>query len=279
MKFIKNNKLLFSLFLVCICIMLKNSSIPYLYATPQYIKYIFNRPNTSFYISIGEFGDKFATAYATSFIFYYIVNYKLECIRANKVKKIIEPSLENIYTYMGELIEIINISCDLKCKNKEESIASIDMMNFKRVIFLNKKMFKNNNYYTCFTEDNNILEKCNLYKNNILKECEKISMLPNFIFCEDEIINVIAKIKLSHLLSRIPNTNDSFIRLNINIEYNGLGKAYFDFKRLYNELSLVISNKITFKYIMMTENEIREYLNRREQYRKEHPEIAALYKD
>ena len=75
------------------------------------------------------------------------------------------------------------------------------------------------------------------------------------------------------------NTNDSFIRLNINIEYNGLGKAYFDFKRLYNELSLVISNKITFKYIMMTENEIREYLNRREQYRKEHPEIAALYKD
>ena len=85
MSFIKRHKILFILFAVSIFLMIKNSSIPYFFAPPAIISFIFDAPKSDFFSGMAQMIDIFTSAYVTSLVFYYMVDY-LPAIKQEKSK-------------------------------------------------------------------------------------------------------------------------------------------------------------------------------------------------
>ena len=75
MKFIKEHKILSLLFAVSILLMIKNSKIPYPFDPPAFVSFIFDAPKGEFLSGVMQMVDIFASAYVTSLVFYFMVDY------------------------------------------------------------------------------------------------------------------------------------------------------------------------------------------------------------
>ena len=93
MSFIKRHKLLFVIFIFCILLMIKNSSVPYLFDPPALIAFIFDMPKGELALGISKIIDIFASAYVTSLLFYYMVDYLPSVKQEKKAKEIVEIKL------------------------------------------------------------------------------------------------------------------------------------------------------------------------------------------
>ena len=110
MSFIKRHKILFALFVISIFLMIKNSSIPYFFTPPAFITFIFDAPKSEFFSGIAQMIDIFASAYVTSLLFYYMVDYLPAIKQEKKAKEIISPKLVSLYLYISELLAMIEYS-------------------------------------------------------------------------------------------------------------------------------------------------------------------------
>ena len=145
-EFLKRHKLLSLLFVVCIFLMIKNSSIPYLFDPPPIIAFIFHTPKGEFMSGIAAMVDIFTTAYVTSLIFYGLLDFRrtlkeeaeLEAEKA-KAKEIIGGKLVNLYLYINELLGMIRYSGEKQGLLYEDEYDRLDDLQFEATtVYCNK---------------------------------------------------------------------------------------------------------------------------------------------
>lgn len=57
MSFIKRHKFLSVVFAVCILLMIKNSSVPYLFTPPSFVSLLFDKPRIEFFLGVAQMVD------------------------------------------------------------------------------------------------------------------------------------------------------------------------------------------------------------------------------
>ena len=110
MSFINRHKILFILFVISIFLMIKNSSIPYFFDPPVFVSFIFDAPKSEFFAGVAQMFDIFTSAYVTSLIFYYMVDYLPAMKQEKKAKDIIARKLVSLYINISELLAMIEYS-------------------------------------------------------------------------------------------------------------------------------------------------------------------------
>ena len=265
MSFIKRHKILFILFVVSIFLMIKNSSIPYFFAPPAIISFIFDAPKSDFFSGMAQMIDIFTSAYVTSLVFYYMVDYLPAIKQEKKAKEIIAPKLVSLYLYISELLAMI----------KPEDM---DKLHFKnKVILCKQKSFKNEveNGTTPYSFD--LLKDCDNFRTLILNICNEISGTPSFSYCDTQVIHIISEIQLSELLRILPKPNDFLLQFDFaDVSYLGLGEGYQQLLSIYKELAVFVDTRHGYEMIDISKEEIQEWQEEQVESLKEHPEIAQI---
>ena len=130
MLFIKRHKILTIIFVLGIILMLKNSTIPYFYEPPTIVAIIFNRPTSDFFVGLIEMVNIFASAYVTSLVFFYMVNFLPAIKQEEKTRKLIAPKLSSVYSYMCHLIAMIEHAAETQRLEIDKSIDALDNLIF-----------------------------------------------------------------------------------------------------------------------------------------------------
>ena len=281
MKFIKNHKILSALFIVSILLMIKNSSIPYLFEPPVFIAIIFDAPKGEFFSGIMQMIDIFASAYVTSLIFYIMVDYLPAVKQEKKAKDIIAPKLVSLYLYISELLSEIEYSAKQKGLADENNPDKMDDLRITNEIVKCKKTTYNNevesgtHFYTY-----NLLENCHLWRNNILKTCGDISSVTSFSYCDSDLIHIISQIQLSELLSKLPAPDDILRKISEeffnNTSYMGLGKAYYDLRELYVKLGSFVEQRFSYELTEITQEEIERAEKENLETLQQYPDISKI---
>lgn len=278
MPFVKRHKVLSALFLFSIFVMVKNSSIPYLFTPPTFIEFIFDAPQSCFFSNIAQMVDTFASAYVTSLMFYYMVDFLPAIKQEKKAKEILAPKLVNLYLYISELLAMIEYSAKQEHLLQTGDIADMDKLNFRsKDVLCKRKSFKNEEETGVAAHSYNLLKDCNKYKALILDTCNAISGVPNFSYCNTSVIHIISEIQLSELLLRLPKPD--YVALHpdgVDIVYMGLGEGYQHLKSVYSKLSSFVEPRLACEMIDISQQEIDTWHKQQAEALKQYPELAQI---
>lgn len=278
MPFRKRHKILFALFLVSIFLMIKNSSVPYFFDPPAVISFIFDAPKTEFFSSVAKMIDIFASAYVTSLMFYYMVDYLPAIKQEKKAKEILSPQLVSLYLYISELLAMIEYSAKQENLLLTGNIADMDNLNIRdKVVFCKKRSFKNEVENGTAPHSYNLLKDCNKYRTLILDTCSAISCTPSFSYCDTQVIHIISEIQLLELLRMLPKPDEFMLQFDFaNIVYMGLGEGYQHLKYICNELSSFVDPRLGCEMIEISQQEIDTWQNQQVETLKQRPELATI---
>lgn len=267
-QFIKRHKVLFGLFLISIALMIKNSPIPYFFDPPPLISFVFDAPKGEFLSGVAQIVDIFASAYVTSLLFYYMVDYLPTIREEKKAKEIISPKLVSLYLYMSQLLAMIQYSAKKENLNYGENIEALDRIDIRdKTVYCKKRSFKNEQEIETLVHYYNILKDCDKYKTLILKTCSDISCTPSFSYCDTRVIHIISEIQLCDLFERLPEPSSPFLQLNItNRIYMGLGKGYQHLKTIYNTLATFVETRFAYEMIDISQEELQQWQKKREEF-------------
>lgn len=278
MSFIKRHKILFILFAVSIFLMIKNSSIPYFFVPPAIISFIFDAPKSDFFSGMAQMIDIFTSAYVTSLVFYYMVDYLPAIKQEKKAKEIIAPKLVSLYLYISELLAMIKYAAEQEKLLQTGKPEDMDKLHFKnKVILCKQKSFKNEveNGTTPYSFD--LLKDCDNFRTLILNICNEISGTPSFSYCDTQVIHIISEIQLSELLRILPKPNDFLLQFDFaDVSYLGLGEGYQQLLSIYKELAVFVDTRHGYEMIDISKEEIQEWQEEQVESLKEHPEIAQI---
>lgn len=278
MSFIKRHKILFILFAVSIFLMIKNSSISYFFAPPAIISFIFDAPKSDFFSGMAQMIDIFTSAYVTSLVFYYMVDYLPAIKQEKKAKEIIAPKLVSLYLYISELLAMIKYAAEQEKLLQTGKPEDMDKLHFKnKVILCKQKSFKNEveNGTTPYSFD--LLKDCDNFRTLILNICNEISGTPSFSYCDTQVIHIISEIQLSELLRILPKPNDFLLQFDFaDVSYLGLGEGYQQLLSIYKELAVFVDTRHGYEMIDISKEEIQEWQEEQVESLKEHPEIAQI---
>ena len=278
MSFIKRHKILFILYLISIFLMIKNSSIPYFFAPPAIISFIFDAPKSDFFSSIAQIIDIFTSAYVTSLIFYYMVDYLPAVKQEKKAKEIITPKLVNLYLYISELLAMIKYAAEQEKLFQTGKVEDMDKLHFKnKVIPCKQKSFKNEVENGTTPYSFNLLKDCDHFRTLILNICSEISGTPSFSYCDTQVVHIISEIQLSELLRILPKSNDFLLQFDfVDVSYLGLGVGYQQFLSIYKDLARFVETRHSYEMIDISKEELKKWQEEQEESIKEHPEIAQI---
>lgn len=133
--FIKRNKMLAFVFVICIYLMIKNSSIPYFFDPPFIISFLFDSPKSEFFSKLAPLVDMFTSAYVTSLIFYIFIEYVPAIRQEKNAKAILKPQLVNLHYYITELLSMIEYSAKSEKLLPTDNIADLDNLSIKNKDF------------------------------------------------------------------------------------------------------------------------------------------------
>lgn len=280
MPFVKRHKILFMLFLISIFITVKNSSIPYLCVLPAFIEFIFDAPKSDFFSGIAQIADIFASAYVTSLMFYYMVEFLPAIKREEKATEILSSKLVDLYSYISELLAMIEYSAKQENLLQTGNIADMDGLNFcSKDVRCNRRTFRNEKETGVEPHSYNLLKDCNKYKTLILDTCHEISCTPDFSYCDTEIIHIISEIQLSELLLRLPKPDYFMLQLDcVEMHIMKWGKNYQYLKNVYNKLSSFVDPRLAYQMIDISQQEIDIRNKRRAEVLKQRPELSNIKK-
>lgn len=278
MTFYKRHKILSAIFFISIILLIKNSSIPYIFEPPAIISYIFDSPKSNFWDNVAQMSNIFTSAYVTSLMFYYMVDYLPVIKQEKKVKEIIAPQLVNLYLYISEFLAMIKYAAIQEKLFHTGNPEDMDNLHFKNNIILCKqKSFKNEveNGTTPYSFD--LLKDCDNYRNLILNTCKEISGTPSFSYCDTKVIHIISEIQLSELLRILPKPNDFLLQFDFSdVSYLGLGEGYQQLHSIYKELAPFVDTRYSYEIIDISNEEIQKWEKEQAESLVEHPEIVQM---
>lgn len=273
------------IFAICIFLMLKNSSIPYIFQPPVFISFIFDKPKSLFLVGLAQMIDIFASAFVTSLLFYYMVDYLPNMKQEKKANEIISPKLERLFLYISELLAIIEYSAKQEKLLQAEDFDMLDKLHFQnKDVLCKKKSFKNEIENGTAPYSYNLLKDGDKFRTLILNICGEITSAPSFLYCETQVIHIISEIQLSELLHILPKPSDPLLQFNISdaITYMGVGKGYLHLNSINKELAQFISTRLSCEMIDISKEEIEEWKQGQEEFIKQNPQVVpilnALYK-
>lgn len=257
--FFKEHKQLSLVFILAIVLILKNSSIPYLIEMPLIVRAFLDKPEDIFWTEVAKVIDIFTTAYVTSLMFYYFIDYVPAQKNKKKAEEIIKPYLVIISRYMAELIALIEYVISKQHVNNLETIYDSDQIRIEneelychRICYEDGNEIENNEY------PYNVIKDCDKLRQLIIEQCQRICSVPAFNCCDDSLIQIISEIQLSDLLRILP-INKSLSKLGENIRYHGIGKGFLDFKDVHRRFQEFTACKYSFKITEITQEEWKEY--------------------
>lgn len=112
-KYLRDQYILSTVFLISILLMIKSSSIPYFIVPPAFISFVFDGPKIEYGKGFFQFIDMFASSYVTSLIFYIMVDYIPSKQREKKIEADCRAKLVSIYLYLSEFLAMIDYSAEI----------------------------------------------------------------------------------------------------------------------------------------------------------------------
>ena len=275
MSFIKRHKILSLLFVISVFLMIKNSSIPYFFNPPAWIALIFDAPKNQFFWGVAQMVDVFASAYVTSLLFYYMVDYLPAIKQEKKAKEIISPKLVSLYLYISELLAMIEYSAKKQDLCYSENIDAMDKLNIKNEeVLCKQKSYKNENENGTVSYSYNLLKNGDQFRTLVLNTCSAIASTPSFSFCDTQVIDLVSEIQLSELLRMWPKLDDPLVQFNV--EHIGLGKGYQHLKTVIERLSEFVDPRLGCEIIDISPEEVEEWQRDQAEALKQYPEIAEM---
>jgi len=278
LKFIKEHKILSLLFALSILLMIKNSKIPYPFDPPTVISFIFDAPKEAFFSGIMQMVDIFASAYVTSLIFYFMVDYIPAIKEEKKAKEIITPKLVNLYLYISGLLAMIEFAAKKEKLLQTGNIDDMDKLHIKdKIIICKQKTFKNESEDGISPHSYNLLKDCDNFRTLILNTCSEISCTPSFSYCDAQVIHIISEIQLSELLRILPKPNDFMLKFDFaDISYMGLGKGYEQLVSVCEKLAGFVDTRHSYQMVDISDEEIEEWQKDQAESLKKYPELAQV---
>lgn len=275
MSFIKRHKKLSLIFIFCVLLMIKNSSIPYFFNPPAIIAFVFDMPKSEFFASIAEIVDIFASAYVTSLLFYYMVDFLPKIKQEKKAKDIITPNLVNLFLYLSELLAMIEYSAKQQGLFPSEDIDNLDKLNIKNeVILCKQKSYINEIENGIIAYSYNLLKSGDQFRKLVLDTCRDITATPSFSYCDAQVVHLISEIQLSKLLRIWPRPDDPLA--SFNVDYQGLGKEFLRLKTIIARLAPLVDTRHGYELIDISPEEVKEWQQDQVEALKQYPEIADL---
>lgn len=281
LKFIKQHKILLLIFIISIFLMIKNSKIPYPFDPPDFVAFIFDSPNGGFFSGVLQMLDIFASAYVTSLIFYFMVDYIPAQKEEKKAKDIVEPQLVSLYQYISTLLEMIKFAAKQEKIYSPNNMDDMDNLHIEnKVIYCKEKSFKNEIQQGVIPYKYNLLLDSYKYKTLIINTCSKISHTPCFFNCESQIVHIISEIQLSELILMLPNPNDFIMKLDYtDVTYMGLGKKYAKLVSIYKKLAKFVDTRLSFQMIEISNEEIEKWEIEQAELLQNNPMIERFLND
>lgn len=278
MSFVRQHRLLTIIFVVCIFLMLKNSSIPYLFVPPTFISFVFDKPQSDFLLGVAQLVDIFSSAYVTSLIFYFMVDYLPAIKQEKKAEEIVGPKLVSLYLYISELLAMIEYTAKQEKLWQTGNNDELDNLPIKdRTILCKRTTFKNGQNSGTGAHSYNILKDFDKYRELILNICNEITSVPSFSYCDPQLVHIISEIELSELLRMLPRSNDILTRLDLNVSYVGLGKGFQALLEVKNELTNFVETRLDYQMIDISQEEIQKWQQQNAEALEQHPEIAKIF--
>lgn len=275
MSFVKRHKILSLLFVISVFLMIKNSSIPYFFNPPAFIAFIFDAPKSEFFSGISQMVDVFASAYVTSLLFYYMVDYLPAIKQEEKAKEIISPKLVSLYLYISELLAMIEYSAKKQDLRFPGNVDAMDKLSIKsEEVLCKQRSYKNENENGTVSYSYNLLKNGDQFRTLVLNTCSEISSTPCFSFCDAQVIDLISEIQLSELLRMWPKPDDPLVQFNA--KHIGLGKGYQHLKTVIERLSKFVDTRLGCEMIDISPEEVKEWQRDQAESLIQHPEIAEM---
>lgn len=257
-QFRKKHSILLLLFVISIIWLIKNSDIPYFFDPPIFLAVIFDKPPESeFFSGIAEIVDIFASAYLTSLLFYFLVEYMPSAEKEEQANKIIDAILVRLYSYMSYLLVVIGHSA------KKQNVSLTDELD--KLLFTDEIIrcscikLKDGEECERTQRSYSLLKECDNFRNIILSACRNISSTPCFQYCDMEIVNLVSRIQLLDMMLTIPEVSRDKIQVNRNVYCMSLKKDYPEALKLKEGLGKKISvriENIKLKIISVSINKI-----------------------
>lgn len=275
--FVRKKKKLSILFFICLYLMIKNSSIPYLFDPGPMISLLFDSPKSVFFKSLSPLIDIFSSAYVTSLIFYIFIEFIPTQDQEKKAKEVIKPHLAEVYSYLDELLAMIRYSAELQKILPSNDITKLDKLIIKdKEIYCKMRKLKDGKDIGVVKYSYNLLTDVDRYRNLILKSCCNITSTHSLSYCDSSLIHTISEIQLSELLKTFPGPNDVLLGYNIDVTYFGLGESYQKLLFLKEKLLSFLDEKTVCVIDNVSSEEINSWTETQAKVFEENPEMKKI---
>lgn len=257
--------------------MIKNSSIPYLFTPPPFLSLLFDKPRTEFFLGVAQIVDIFASAYVTSLLFYYMVDFLPTVKKEKKAKEIFNTKLVSIYLYISEFLAMIEYAAkqaDLLPTSTTKSLNNLAFRN--KIIYCKQITLKNGIENGTISYSYNLLKDCDKYRKIILNACGSLSSIPSFSFCYINVVNIISEIQLLDVLQTLPPVNAATLNPHVDSYCMSLNKDYKRFLALKEKLGELIDVRWDYKMVEITQEEIQKYQQNQAKMLSENTEIVEM---
>ena len=258
--------------------MIKNSKIPYPFDHPAFVSFIFDAPKGEFLSGVMQMVDIFASAYVTSLVFYFMVDYIPTLKEEKKAKEIITPKLVNLYLYISELLAMIEFVARKEKIFQTGNIDDMDKLHIKdKIIICKQKTFNNEVESGTSPYSYNLLKDCDKFRSLIINTCSEISCTPSFSYCDKQVIHIISEIQLSELLRILPKPNDFLLKFDFaDMLYMGLGKGYEHLVSIYEKLAVFVDTRHACQMVDISNDEIEQWQKDQAESLNKYPELAQV---
>lgn len=199
-------------------------------------------------------------SYIAGLIFYIFIEYIPKKIAAKKAFNIWKNQLVNIYLHMSEIVAEIKLIANITKEDKDIVLGDLKdivkykpqykKLYYKSITFVNKT--PNKDRTKGVFEFHADLYEAGIYIKKYIAEMIKLPSASNIT---PNLLEIISEIKSCKFLSTCNSFKDVFLE-NYEYDINSCDKDFYDFLQLYIRLSKYKFSKYSYKYELLSQNEI-----------------------